>query len=667
MKRLEKTSTINDIAALTASVTAPITPATQQPGQVSSRINAVTPPANPWTLPSILQYPGPPRGDEFNISEGMGTVTLQPVIDALNNFKVSCINSIKTKREAIGPETTKDVNLSVGAVELITQVLQAAKSYTQAIRDINNLINSYISAIDRATVAIANQISIITHQIAQLKAIITTAPQFATYLISIGMSTWIDRLSNATGIFDILSLVIELEAELMQFENEVHTLSQSYNRIGRHLRADILNLKNRLYALEHISGLRDMLSSNRKTAQNSYMTDDYLLDFNTNPYNSLSYDWSLTNSSGLTEYSLIDDEHNLIEKLNAMFQSYDVNTSAPVIIDSRQDNGQIVVPTGGILLAGLDPLATPNVTMYLELIIDNGSTIITTKASGDKPTNSNDLLVTNIGKYINRGDREINYSQCIKRDSNTYELVLVEGSAIPLEGDLYVFSTPGSSRKISFTLTYDTISPAVTGVTTEMPLPFQVLSTTHNSVILWRWDQATLLSNNYFLDISNMTNISYLEDCVIDLPDPSEGTYVNASSINNDYILADSTNSVLYLNSVAMTSATSLPDFMNESITRYTPKAWNDYVATITNPSDPNYNKYIYYAVLSVLTLTIYSFNSVSDIPHVGDKITCKNWVLQCYVSGDKKIINEMRFSHQNTHDTAFIFFMKAHWGFIPA
>jgi len=95
----------------------------------------------PWRPRQLCQYPFPPRIDDFNVSRGLGSVSLKPCIDSLNNFKNNCIKEIKTKFQAMGPESAKDSKLAIGAVELIKEVLDAAQCFTQIVTNINNLIN----------------------------------------------------------------------------------------------------------------------------------------------------------------------------------------------------------------------------------------------------------------------------------------------------------------------------------------------------------------------------------------------------------------------------------------------------------------------------------------------------------------------------------------------
>lgn len=661
MQRLEKTSTINDSALLLASMPPPAVDVSLDPGQISANVHAVTPPSNPWILPSISSAPGmPPRADELNLNMGLGQVSLQPVIDGLNQFKTMCLNVIQTKREAIGPEATKDSNLAAGAVLVTKQVLEAAKSYTKAIKDINNLIQSYVSAIDIIFMQIIKQISLLQNQIQTIMNMVT-GDYYYKLITSVAIKALLMQLKSTTDITVMLTLIIQIEAELIKLEREATKLSQTYDRVNIRFNAEIKLLKNAIYSLMHYTKIRDSLKGSRQAALSAIMIDDYLDGFNLDTYTSLSFDWSLTNSAGLTQYSLIDDQYHLIDRLNAMCKSFDPNHTSPIIIESKQDNGTIVVPDGGILFAGLDPAATPGVSLFLELVIDNGATIISTQASGD-PATGTDPLVTHFGKYVNRGDKEINFSQCIKKSNDTYQLTLLQNSAIPKVGDLYIFTTPGGSRPISYTLEYDVDGSTVVPV--DMPMPFEVMDTSHNTVLVQRWNQTKLSHVDYFIDMTGKTNLSYSEDLELDIPDSSNRIYMSASTLRDDYIVADSTNTIILDSNSNFMTTLSLPLYFSGN---YIPSTWNTYVATIVDPFDPNYNKYVYYNYASVLTLSLYTFNGISDTPHSGDKIKCKNWVLRTYVSGNVDKVRSLRFSRTNSFDSAYIFFMRAHFGFIPA
>lgn len=104
MRKLEKDTLINNTTEFLDNNLSPILKGTQLTSKILSKIQDGHKQLNPIALPSYCQFPGPARIDDFNLKEGLGHVSIQPAIDALNNFKKRCIEEIKTKMQAMGPE-----------------------------------------------------------------------------------------------------------------------------------------------------------------------------------------------------------------------------------------------------------------------------------------------------------------------------------------------------------------------------------------------------------------------------------------------------------------------------------------------------------------------------------------------------------------------------------
>ena len=169
MRHLEFPSPINTVDLFLRSKPCPITDGIQLPAQITQRISDARVPANALKTPQFCQYPNAPKTDDYNINEGIGQASLQGAIDALNNFKTNCKNAIKTKMEAIGPEASKDSKLAAGAASLAKEVLEAAKCFTRIVKNVNNLVNSYIAAANNTRIGVISQINLLEDQCNKIK------------------------------------------------------------------------------------------------------------------------------------------------------------------------------------------------------------------------------------------------------------------------------------------------------------------------------------------------------------------------------------------------------------------------------------------------------------------------------------------------------------------
>jgi len=237
MKALEKISIINNIPSMLEARLPPILGDAQLAAQITARITAAKPPPAPWNPPEICQYPSPPKMDDFSMTEGMGSVSLQGAIDALNNFKTSCKNTIKTKLEAIGPEASKDAKLAAGSTSLLKEVLEAARCFSKIVKNVNELVTAYITSIDITMVSIANQIALLQQQIEDLKQMMRKDLLSEALQLTIG--ALMDRLATTTDIFEMLALLMEIEKEINKANREVDTLLGSFDRLAMHLSASI--------------------------------------------------------------------------------------------------------------------------------------------------------------------------------------------------------------------------------------------------------------------------------------------------------------------------------------------------------------------------------------------------------------------------------------------
>jgi len=411
---------------------------------------------------------------------------------------------------------------------------------------------------------------------------------------------------------------------------------------------------NRLRSLIQCMSLLDSLEQNRNRASRSYMTDNFMDDFDVREYQALSFDWSVTNSAGLPAYCLADPDR-MAQRLDSICQSFSTETTQILTIASRQDEGVLVVPEGGLLSCGLDPLAGKAVQLVLELSVDGGATTIIATAPGS-PTNG--VVVNKYdGQYVSNVQQEINYVKCLKvaGKTDTYQLVMEEGSVPPIPGSLYKFVYPEIQREISFELVSYDAQGKVSQSYFRHAIPFQVMSATHNTVTVKRWDEAAINEKKgYYNEKTYPDNVQYDADLIIDLPDCANPWYLCTPDGENR-LICDVNGELLSGDSSDLENFTEA-HFLD-------PKSWND---AVKNQPNPEKGTYIYGQQYASYKLQLLDYNSVSKMPHVGEKIPCKNWTLRAYLAGNPQVIRGLRFTRENPDQLACAFFMKAHWGFIP-
>lgn len=174
MYHLDKNTVLNSTAKALEKQLGPVATKSQLTQNVLNQIQAGRRKLKPYRPKQICMYPHSPKRDDFNISEGLGNVSLQPVIDHLNNLKKNIIREIKTKIQAMGPENTKDIKLAGGAVEIIQEVYEAAKCFSQIVSNVNKVIDTYIQGCNLIISQVVDQINTLTTQVNTLKRMLLT-------------------------------------------------------------------------------------------------------------------------------------------------------------------------------------------------------------------------------------------------------------------------------------------------------------------------------------------------------------------------------------------------------------------------------------------------------------------------------------------------------------
>ena len=205
MKKLENNTVLNSTIDFMHEHLGSVAEQSQLTSNILNQIQKSRRKIKPYRPRKLCQYPHKNRIDEFDMSHGLGKVNLQPCIDSLNNFKVNAINTIKTKFQAMGPETAKDTKLAAGAIELIKEVMEAAKCFSQMVQNVNKLIDSYIQAGNLIVGQVVITITTLTDQIEELKNKFISEAMI-NGLIGIISIDLLEQLQNKTDIFDMPAL-----------------------------------------------------------------------------------------------------------------------------------------------------------------------------------------------------------------------------------------------------------------------------------------------------------------------------------------------------------------------------------------------------------------------------------------------------------------------------
>lgn len=653
MKNIEDKTILNDIITQMNNTLGTVREQTQLTTSIINSINASHKKIKPLRNPKLCNFPHSSRKDEFNYNEGLGTLSLQPQIDALNNFKQSCIKAIKTKFEAMGPETSKDIKLATGAVSTLQEVLEAAKCFTQIVKNVNNLINSYIQSIIKMTNSVINTINKLESEINSLKSIFITQCR-ASSLISVIL---LDQLEKTTDILLIASILSEIQNELNSTQLELDYLSNSKERVILTLETSLSLLKNRISNFVFYMGFKNALNTNAGNASTMYMVDDFLDDFELEEVQASSFNWSVTNNSALYEYNLYD-ELNIIPKLNDMFKNYKSKATeiTPLIIESRSQAGYLIMPEmeESLISCGLDPLAKCNVGLVIELSINHGETVIRAVARGETLDEDDIVVKKQLGKFVTKGMDNIEYTTLTTVTPGSEWTVVTDlNTNIVNIGDRYTFNDPVTLEDWKFSYTS---SDEVDYGVKYFPVLFEVTNKTHNTVTLRMLNDPDDFT---YTDFTYSPYTSY-DNSYYTLPSlDNTGKYTCVGKINGNYILADTSNNPIEIpinvdsQRTRFKTTADLP--VNPNLDDGSALIWTNGTYTILK-----------YNVYSFILKKYHSKTRILESPHAGEKIPCLNWSLSVYPIGEDDDVNKIRFSGQFPNDQIYNFFLKAHWGFVP-
>lgn len=702
MKRFENTtSNIMNPANFLNSKKYPVDP--QSISHVINKVNAANKKPKPYTPPKFCQYPQTPRMDEFSFSKGLGEVSLQPAIDQLNGYKEMLITSIKNCFSGMGPPVKSDITLATQAADLLKQIYEAAKCFTQMVSNINRLISTYIQAVNKLVVEVVVKIQQLEAQIMDLyDQLLNTPPTIRTIVTT----ALLDELDKATNIYEIIKLMGEIENEMNEAMLEVNTLLDSKQATLLHMQANMTLLRNAINSLQYYNMFHSSLKKGLKNAEAMYpMKDDFLDDLNLSAIQASSYNWSITNSAALSEYSSFD-ELTIIPKLNTLFKNYTEGVSANanyLVISSRTESGYIIVPDleQGLISAGIDPAVGTGVGFALELSINNGDTIIRAIARGDQVDQYEKYIHRNYGKYWSKAVEKIEYNRILAgAESGQWELFLLNTNTMPSIGTYYCFKDvmTGEPWTFNWDVTW-TVNSIEMNKKYYFPVLYKVVNTTQNSVIVEKVDENTLDIMDYVPNLPEGYQ-AILNPNLDTIPgdiSTSTGEYIISAKLKNNVINSTPSNYVVMDNSISENSL-ELSDKPYEPILMTSSVNGKSYLTIndlgLTNPNDdfeasewvhtnPFYhstlpqhaiikdiaNFKIYKNKLHSVILTKYDLpipGPSNDIPHCGDKIPCLNWSLILYPLGKEDQINKIKFSRTLPTDQAYSFFLKAHWGFIP-
>jgi hypothetical protein len=615
---------LNDVISSLDSKLGPIATQSQLTQNILNGIQTGRKNFKPYTPKKMCNYPNPPRIDEFNMNEGLGIMSLQPVIDGLNHFKAAAINEIKTKFQAMGPENAKDTKLAAGAIELIKNVYDAAKCFSQIITNITTLVNSYVQTINFLIVNVIERISQLEREIIQLKGILNKR-NLTNTLIQLASQALVDKLTQATDIFDLLGAVVELQNALAQAEMSARSLRDTPKRVRKQLMITLTLLQNRINSFLYYQAFHGTLKTSRTTALASIPADDFLDNFDFTEVKESSFNWSLTNSGSIFDCNS-DDELVILPKMNQMARHFSTTGDTAITVASRNEEGWIVVPdTGeGLISAGLDPRLGSDINLTFDLSINNGETIVKSIARGAPLGPDDKVMKRSIGSYYNYGKETFDYNKMIDNGDDTFSLYVTDLTKMSdfQIGDCYYFNNP----------------------ITQIP---------------WKFSWNGGIKTNFFPVLFKIIDISvrYVKVIILNPPEIKVSDFIPLAqdfdyTYNNPYTAPPgNANGKLRLD-----AETGL--VLTNQIISTDP---GDYMIYLDGVEKKKYIE------LDVITLLKYNLVSlVNKVPHAGEKIRCHNWSLNVRISGNVGKVNKMQFSGQFPGEAISMFFLKAKWGFIP-
>jgi hypothetical protein len=662
MKTQEDNTTINDVGTFLNQKVNPITGSNQATNTILEDVESTRKPLKDLTLPEYCMYPNSSRKDDYNFTKGLGQVSLQPVIDQLNSFKNAAIQAIVAQYNAMGPEASKDKNLQNGAMAFLATVYEAAKCYTSVVNKINALVSTYIQVVDKMIVDIIAMINKIEGQITTL---VTNIRKLKTDLLTVITVQTYELLEKATGIAEYIQALSQIEIEFNEAKQATYTLSKTPERVMLNLEVNLTQLRNQINSLNYFTSLKSSLSNSSTTAANAYMTDDYLSSINLLSVDVASYNWSITNSLALSDYSTIDTL-NIIPALNKICAQYTEPTSTsnldtisqPLLIASSEQAGTIVVPDleTGLISAGLDPAIGTNCSLIFELSINNGETLIRAIARGDVVDATEEYIHHNDGVYYSKGIEKFSYNKIIVNSTNSWDLYLTDTTTMPSVGSYYYFNDPMTTQPWNFYWQKD-------GVNYYFPVLFKVTNVTHNYITVTMMDGSNLDITDF---ISGAVSSDYSTYNPYTLPGniaDASGDYIiyvkfQSQEGTYDYAVADSNNNPILGSNGYYKTVSDLG----------TSNPANDADAATWFYTTGGVTYYILKDILYSVTMNQYimSAGSGDNSPHSGDQIPCNNWALTVYPIGDQTSIRKLNFSAVGPGTRIYMFYLRAHWGFVP-
>lgn len=628
--KLERNAASSEVATVIASLPLSNQVATATNTVIFDSIAKAKPKPKPLIPKKYCQYPHQPNMDMFDLSEGLGKVSLKSSIDSLNNFKENCIRDIKTKIQSMGPEGSRDSKLAAGAIKTLKEITEAVKCFVETANNVNNLVTAYVNGITSAITQVTNTINLLTSQIATIKAMFNPDTLAAELIREIAPEL-LSQLNNSTGIIDLINVVNDLSNEMNNAQNAVRNLGNLQKRSFMQINCSLSLLKNSLNEMSRMLSLRASLQQSLNQASSFYVSASPATFLEGVPYlgtgnesliaaiENAGFSWSLTNSGNLTNYN-ISDELSVLPKLGDMCKNFSGNAK-PYIIASSDIVGTIVVPedSPGLIQCGLDPGCGPSVSIVMELYINDGMTIIRSEARG-----SGENVY---GKYYAKGSNVIEYysDSIIQIEDDYYELMLINTDSM-LQGAEYYYFDPINidSQPLGSFVIESVGKSSVKGYWSNLSSDVRYNTPVNNLVPLYVRD-----GDNGYVTVDENGN-QYYKNAV------GEPTLDKHSADGGD-------NDKFYL--------TDLPDAHTDVFGHVS--RWTYY-----------YNTQIKLFVVEYMEKTIRltkkdSTINPSGIPHVGEQIAARNWILQVYPSGSPEEIRAIDF-------TKHVVWMKAHWGFVP-
>jgi len=651
---------------------------------------------------------------KFTAGKGLEGASYDAAIQEIERLKQMVLDKIQDLCAASFPDAIKGIPIAKRITDNAKRVTDAVQCFSSTVIKINNLVNSYVNELnkmigwaaqqkqilDRLLTSAVKDLEYLCDKLQQMKDLNSPfwkqieADAIISVVAHLNSSSpdymaALKAISNLSGAID--------EAIDLSYKTFDHGVSLAYQ-----MRATFYNTADMLSRWSFLDALETRMKRNRNHAHTMRLKDDLLERWNSQNTAALrelgSYGFSLTNSGTWHQYSMIDTLR-VLPKMQSFIDMYEetrddmgirdaiknltpalakkvrdresLEVSRGVFIDSREIPGHIVVDDTefGLISCGLGPTVSPKVALVFDLIIDDGTTMVTAIARGGESA---------IGQYIsyNRQDLEyeiifpVHFDETVNDyvrypDSAMMGDVVVDGETVSLYGygsydfkawelivsnedqlsyvtvgDVFVYMNPCS-------LFYHGQKIWVDGDQRFIPYEYQIKAIKGKSVFVELIDDVTRWIRKGETLTSGPERFPYYKPLEFGMGGADSGGGDPWGKRATDFIKCGDN---------------CLPMMIEHPKTRE--RTLYSSAHNFSSGGDAIYNMAV--KEFNIKLTRMFGLMGPSEVPHALDSIKCKRWALYARFVGDVKEIRKLNLDKQDFKTVTDLFFLKAKWGFMP-